>query len=106
MNKNKLKKSLFHRVRLCPCPQRRNSLQRSELIDDIWIIEKVENNYVELSNTRTGHVAQLGHDAIHHYDNDPQSNWDGLKHGFLVLNVKLTLNGNKVEIEPSNSIHR
>ena len=99
MNKDRLKKSIYHRVRLRPIAERRNGGGRLSPCDDDWIIQKVDD-LVELSNVRTGHLAKLGLDHIHSYASDPQRDHDGLVHGFLDLNVQLIISGNKIDIEP------
>jgi len=100
MNKDKLKKSLYHRVRIRPIAKRNDGNKQFEIIDDVWIILSVEET-VNLSNIRTGHVAILGLDHIHHYVSDPKEEYDGLKHGFLELNVQVILfRDNKLEIVP------
>ena len=70
-------------------------------MDDIWIVQSVsDGGVVELSNIRTGHVAKLGSDHIHHYDSDPMSENDGLKHGFFVLSVQLHFIDGELNVEP------
>ena len=49
---------------------------------------------------RLPYVAQLGLDHIHHYDSDPHRDWDGLKHGFLILRVQIFLSSPNLFIEP------
>jgi len=99
MNKDKLKKLLYHRVRIRPISTRNDGNNQLETIDDVWIIQSVKET-VKLSNIRTGHVAILGLDHIHHYVSDPKEEYDELKNGFLMLNIQVTLSGNKLEIEP------
>ena len=55
---------------------------------------------LRISNNRTGHAPLLGFDHVHHYVTDPARDWDGLKHGFLELDVQLTLSGCNVFTEP------
>ena len=101
MNKQKLKQNLHCRIRLKPLPKRTWKGQVQEQKDDIWIVQRVQDNgVVELSNIRTGHVAKLGSDHIHHYDSDPMSENDGLKHGFFILSVQLHFIDGELEIEP------
>lgn len=99
MNKGKLKKSIYHRIRIRPVAKRFDGQNYLAKEDDDWIIQKVED-IVELSNVRTGHVAKLGFDHIHHYVSDPDRDFDGLTHGILELNVQLTLSGVRIEYEP------
>jgi hypothetical protein len=46
------------------------------------------------------YVAKLGLDHIHHYDSDSQRDWDGLKHGFLILRTQILLSGTNLYLEP------
>lgn len=102
MNKQKLAENLYARVRLSPIARRR-TVYGEELprIDDDWILQRVEpNGVVELSNIRTHHVAVLGADRIHHFDDEPHRNWDGLKHGCLEVRVQLVLSGPNIYYLP------
>lgn len=101
MNWDKLAEALYWRMRLRPIPKRFLGNEHLEPEDDVWIVQGVEKGKaVELSNSRTGHVAHIGNDHIHHYVSDPASETDGLKHGFLELTVQITLRGSSLEIEP------
>jgi len=101
MKKDQLKKCLRFRVRLRPHVI---GLIQGKVVparDDIWIVQAVkEDGVVELSNTCTGHVAKLGTDHIHHFDSDPMSETDGLKHGFFTLLVQVYMSGNRLWVEP------
>lgn len=101
MNKAKLADALYHRVRLRPMAQRMMT-DGTVLppMDDDWIVMAVEATGVRIHNISTGHAPLLGFDHIHHYVSDPARDWDGLKHGFLDLNVQLTLSGCNVFTEP------
>lgn len=84
-----------------PLPRRFDGIHELPPLDDVWIVQSVSSKGVaEVKNTRTDHVAKLGADHIHHFDTDPQSEWDGLKHGFFWLNVQLSLNGMELLVEP------
>lgn len=101
MNWKKLSECVGWRMRLRPIPLRFNQLEALPIEDDIWIVQRVEKQKtVELSNVRTGHLARLGNDHIHHYTSDTISETDGLNHGFLELNIQLIINGVNLKIEP------
>jgi hypothetical protein len=101
MNKTKLAQSLWHRVRLRPIAWRRMT-DGTWLppIDDEWIVDEVGSNVLRIRDTRTDHAPVLGFDHVHHYVSDPARDWNGLRHGFLDLNVQLTLSGCNVFTEP------
>lgn len=101
MNTQKLKQYLLQRVRLRP--EARSIPHRHPLhsTDDVWIVTAVRRDgVVELSNTTTGHIARLGADHIHHFDSDPMSETDGLKHGFFTLTVQVFMSGCRLWVEP------
>jgi hypothetical protein len=102
MHKTKLTENLNSRVRLWPTAWRRTADgQWLPPIDDDWILERVtEDDVAYLSNIRTGHVAQLGTDRIHHFDREPHRDWDGSKHGLLELRVQLVLSGCDIDYRP------
>jgi len=63
-------------------------------LDDDWIMQDFDRRKgIRLSNTRTGHVAQIEFRHIRQYDSEEARSWDGLKHGRLRLRVELTLSG-------------
>lgn len=98
MNARKFVSSLGARVRLWPVPRRMRTdgLELPRKNDD-WIVEQVDpRGVVRLRNVRTDHVALLGNDRIHHFDHEPHRDWDGLKHGLLVLHTQLVLSGPNV----------
>ena len=68
-----------------------------------WIIDKISDEGLEINDTWSGYRVILGFDHIHNYTSDPNRNYDGLRHGILVLNVQLSINVNtwKVSIEPT-----
>lgn len=101
MNKDKLRKSIYHRVRLRPMAKEYfGSIESNPIIDDDWSIEQVTDEGVRIGNLRTHHTKLLGFDHIHHYVSDPGRNSDGFKHGFLTLTVQLYLDGWHVRVEP------
>lgn len=101
MNKAKLGKNLYTSVRLRPIA-RRNTIECTPLppLDDDWIVIEANDRGVRLQNVRTHHTPLLGFDHVHHYVTDPARDWNGLRHGFLDLNVQLTLSGCNVSTEP------
>ena len=101
MNKTKLAENLYARVRLRPVAWRRMS-DGTWLppIDDDYIVIDATPDGLLISNTRTGHQPLLGFDHVHHYMSDPSRDRDGLAHGFLDLNVQLTLSGCNVFVDP------
>ena len=100
MNKDKLKKNLYAHVKLRPVARRFNNSVELVQIDDDWIIEEVSDVGVKITNISTGHTTRLGYDHIHHYDSNPDKEFDGLKHGFLSLNVQIFFDESKLWIEP------
>jgi len=101
MNKAKLAENLYTRLRLRPIAWRRTTdgIWLAP-IDDDWIVTEVNERGLRIQNIRTDHVPLLGFDHVHHYVSDPARDWAGLKHGFLDLNVQLTLSGCNVFTEP------
>lgn len=99
MNKDQIKKSLGHHVRIRPIANRFDGVQRLDVIDDDWIISRADE-HVELTNVRTGHVAALGYDHIFGYVSEPGRNRGGIKYGFLQLRVQVSLRGQQLAIEP------
>jgi hypothetical protein len=101
MNKDQIKKNLYHRVRLRPTTKRVNRGVTTEELDDDWIIENITDEGIQIRNTRTDHTATLGFDQIHSYISDPNRNYGGLKYGFLILHGQLCIQGSKVLFEPT-----
>jgi hypothetical protein len=95
-----IKKMPYHRVRLRPIAKELNGEAAVSEIDDEWIIEQIGDSGVTINNPRTRHSKLLGFDHIHNYKSDPSKDFDGLKHGFLVLTVQLILDGWHVHVEP------
>lgn len=107
MNKHKLKDLKWSRVRL---RRPAKSVLNGKVIaqrDDTWIVTDVRSDgVVEIQNIVTSHVAKLGHDYIHHFDSDPQSEWDGLRHGFLQLTQQIYMSGFDLWMEPLSQQQR
>jgi hypothetical protein len=101
MNKDQIRKNLYHRVRLRPVTRHFNRGVTTEELDDDWIIEKVNDVGVQIKNTRTDHITTLGFDQIHSYMSDPNRNHGGLKCGFLILHGQLLFQGSRVLFEPT-----
>jgi len=100
MNKDKLRKNLNAWVQLRPVARRFDAATELEKIDDDWRIEEANNSGVKIKNIRTGHATVLGYDHIHHFTSNPDKEFDGLKHGFLSLNVQIFINASELRIEP------
>lgn len=103
MKKDQIKKNLYHRVKLRPITKRFSNDVEIGRFDDDRIIDNIPDEGVEISDTRSGYRFTLGFDHIHSYLSDPNRNYDGLKHGVLVLNVQLCIDidRRKVSIEPT-----
>jgi len=101
--KSKFAHCLHHRVRLRPTARRFRGITELRVVDDDWIVEEVETKIVRLRNMRTDHIAQLKTDQIRDYVPDPKREFDGLRHGFLELNVQVFLRGPDLVIEPRPS---
>ncbi len=100
MNLNGLKALIGGRVLLRPKAKAKNGRGALEDRDDEWQLESVERtDGIRLRNGRTGHLAYLGLDHVHHFvsrRNEP----DGIKRGIWELTVELELRGNEVVVEP------
>ncbi len=100
MNKEQIKKNVGHWVRLIPIAHRLDGRGHPlQQIDDVWRIESVTDEGVRLHLPRTGHCRTLGFDNVHHYTTDRIEH--GSTHGFLTLNVQLSIQGNNVHILPT-----
>lgn len=71
MNKRKLSEMRYKRVRLFPTA-RRIDPNGSELpkIDDVWLVADASREKLELRNTRTDHIVELGTDHVREYMTD------------------------------------
>jgi hypothetical protein len=91
MNAGQLKKNLGQHVRLRPKVMRR--APTGELLpfqDDNWSIDRVDEKGVTIHNISTGHIVTLGNDNVREYRTPD----------FLILRCQLTLQVNRVVIEP------
>ncbi len=95
MNKQKVSQSLNYRVRLWPIAARKipNGPWQPRIDDDWRVSEVSARGVVRLNNLRTGHFVLLGSDRIHHFEDEPQREGDGFKHGMFVLHTQLVLSG-------------
>lgn len=103
MNLDQLKKNINQRVQLRPIARRfDNEGLELEQIDDDWVIQEVSNGGVQISNIRTAHTTILGRDHVHHFTSNPDRSQSGTKHGFLTLNVQISLRGQNLSIDPNS----
>jgi hypothetical protein len=102
VNLHQLKKNIGQRVQLEPiaCSLDENGRERREADD--WIIQDVSNDTIRISNVRAGHVTLLGKDHIHHFISNPDRSREGPKYGFLVLNVQIFLQGDRLWLRPTS----
>ena len=101
MNIAKLKRSFLARIRLRPVAIAIDPSGDEVPVDDVWLVAEVaDDGVVELHNNRTGHIAKLGADHVHHFDSDPVSDADGLAHGFFTLTVQVVVRGAQLRLEP------
>jgi hypothetical protein len=102
MNWERMKKNVGYRVQLVPIACRIEDNGRDlPAVDDDWIIEEVSNDGVRIFNTRTQHHITLGADHIHNFTSNPDRSHNGIKHGFLTLNVQVFLQGIKGWVRPN-----
>ena len=103
MKKDQIKKNLYSRVKLRPIAKRLLKGVELEPSDNDWIIERVPDEGVVINNPQRGYGYLLGFDQIHNYTSDPNRNYDGLKHGILVLSVQLFIDLSTwtISIEPT-----
>jgi hypothetical protein len=98
MNKQKLRDSLYYHVRLSPVA--RCKIPNGPwlpVVDRDWFVKEVDPaGIVHLSNTSSGHVAVLGSDRIHHFEYEPDRDWDGNMHGMYVLRTQLVIHGDEI----------
>ena len=100
MNKRELGKSVGSRVSLRPIARRFEGEQELPLIDDVWDIQRVISDGIQIKNTRTCHCLILGFDQIYTYMSDTIRSSPGEVHGMLRLHVQLILRGDGVLVEP------
>ena len=103
MNLQKLKTNVGWLVQLEPVTCRLDENDRElEAETHDWTITAVTEAIVEISNVRTGHIAQLGKDHIHNFTTIPGRASGGVEYGFLMLNVQIYVQGNRVWVRPNS----
>lgn len=100
MNKDQIKKTVGTRVRIRPVAKRHDGTNELPPVDYDWLVLRIEDEVVVLSNLSTVHMARIGLDQIHSYMSDPIRDTGDVKHGFLQLRVQLCLRGNAIDTEP------
>ena len=97
MNKGKIAKMRFKRVKIRPMA-RRIAPDGTELepMDDSYIIVDANRDEITLRNTRTAHVFPLGTDHIIEFLSDQTGGTDG----FLNLKSQIILYARDVAVEP------
>lgn len=102
MNLEQLKRNVGYRVQLIPTACRLDENNR-ELpnIDDDWIVDRVAETGVQITNPRTNHSITLGKDHIHHFTTNPERSRGNIKHGFLTLNVQVFLQSTRCWVRPN-----
>jgi hypothetical protein len=101
LNREQLQRTVGTRVQLQPVAHRLDDAGNLlHSIDDDWIVESVSNDGIKISNPRTGLFVLLGLDHAYSYTSNPGRVEGGLKFGFLMLKVQLTLKRNEVIVRP------
>lgn len=90
-----LQKILGKKVRIRPAPYERalNGLKR---VSELWFVENVTENSLEISNQATGHSKQIGFDHVKEFMTDPQFE----SYGILILKSQVIIDDKTVYIEP------
>ena len=102
MNWDQMKKNLHARVQLIPTAHRLDEHGRKlPAIDDDWLLEEVTADGVRIKNVRTHHTTTLGKDHIYDWRSNPDRSQIGVKHGFLVLKVQISLKPKGLSITPN-----
>jgi hypothetical protein len=102
MNWDQMKKNLHARVQLIPTAHRLDEHGRKlPAIDDDWLIEEVTADGVRIKNVRTHHTTTLGRDHIYDWRSNPDRSQAGVKYGFLVLKVQISLKPKGLSITPN-----
>ena len=101
MKKDSLRKCELKHVRLRPIAKRfdggKGGVELSP-IDDDWLVGRLTDEGMPISNSRTQHATVLGYDHIHHFTTDPQR---GSGYGFLTLTIQIHIGGRELWIEPN-----
>jgi hypothetical protein len=102
LNREQLKKTVGMRMQLQPVAHRLDDAGKLlAAIDDDWLVESVTDDGVKISNPRTGLWTVLGLDHIYSFTSNPGRVQGGLKFGFLMLKVQLTLKRQEVIVRPT-----
>jgi hypothetical protein len=100
MNKEQLRKTVGHWVRLRPIANRLDPRGYPlPQIDDEWQIESVRDDGVRLFRPRTGHGRLLAFDNICEYTKDRVER--STQYAFLTLKVQVSVQGNDVHVTPT-----
>jgi hypothetical protein len=102
MNWERLKKNIGYHVQLRPEARRFDSKNRDlGTTDDDWIIEQVENDTMTISLAHDAKLStKLGKDNIYNFTTNPNREADGIKYGFLALNVQVFLINDEILTRP------
>ncbi len=100
MNRSKLAKMRYFRVKLRPLAQRRNVAGRwLPAKDDVWIVMEANKKMLKLQNN-LGHNLKLSLDAIHDFRFARVTDFDETKEGIFKLLGFAWICGDRVEFEP------
>jgi hypothetical protein len=96
MNKRELSQMRYKRVRILPVARRidPNGIDLAQ-IDDVWLITQASREELELRNTRTDHIVQLGTDHVREYMTDT-----GRTDGIFKLKSQVFLFARGLAVEP------
>jgi hypothetical protein len=98
-----MKKNVYARVQLIPTAHRLDEHgRRLPATDDDWLIEDVTADGVRIKNLRIDQATTLGKDHIYDWRSNPDRSQGGIRHGFLVLKVQLSLTRDGVSITPNS----
>lgn len=103
MNKNMIQRCLHYRIRIRPIPRRFSEGVEQDVVDYVWLVENVSQDGVVKISNPNGHFAMLGSDHIREFTTDPQSETDGLKHGFFTLKGHMYFENGHLCVEPFRS---
>ena len=100
MNRSKLAKMRYFRVKLRPLAQRRNVAGRwLPAKDDVWIVMEANKKMLKLQNN-LGHNLKLSLDAIHDFRFARVTDFDETKEDIFKLLGFAWICGDRVEFEP------
>jgi len=90
MNIEQIKKNIGKQFRLRPRAERWDVDRQLPSEDDPWVLASINNKHVQLTNTRTGHTVELGHDNVREFRTPD----------FLLLRCTIRLHPVGLDIEP------